>query len=341
MKPLRFAMFGTGFWSRFQLAGWQEVGGVECVALYNRTRSRASDLAAAAGLKIPVYDNPEELLRRERLDFADIVTHPQTHVELTGLAASHGIPIVCQKPMAPSLEESEEMVRVCNAAGVPLYINENWRWQAPIRKLRHLLLDEAIGRPYRARIRMVSGFPIFDNQPFLREQKKFLLVDIGSHILDVARFLFGEAESIYCATHRVQRSIEGEDVATVMLRFHSGVTAVCEMGYAGTPLEVDHFPQTFALIEGDQGSVELAPHYELRVTTKHGNRLVDAAPPRFSWADPSYDVVHASIVPCQANLLAGLRGEKEPETTGADNLRTMNLVYSAYESAQRNEVIRL
>ena len=47
MKPLKFAIFGTGFWSRYQLAGWHEVGGVACVAAYNRTISKAKILAAA------------------------------------------------------------------------------------------------------------------------------------------------------------------------------------------------------------------------------------------------------------------------------------------------------
>jgi predicted dehydrogenase len=69
MRTLRFAIFGTGFWSRFQLAGWRELGGVECVALYNRTRARAEVLAQA--FDVPrVYDDPEALLDREQLVFA-------------------------------------------------------------------------------------------------------------------------------------------------------------------------------------------------------------------------------------------------------------------------------
>ena len=50
---LRFAIFGTGFWSRFQLAAWQELEGVECVAFYNRTRSTAEALNAP-GLSLPI-----------------------------------------------------------------------------------------------------------------------------------------------------------------------------------------------------------------------------------------------------------------------------------------------
>ena len=73
MSTLRFAIFGTGFWSRFQLAAWRELEGIECVALYNRTRSKAEALAAHFGIPA-VYDNPEELLDKEKLDFIDIIT---------------------------------------------------------------------------------------------------------------------------------------------------------------------------------------------------------------------------------------------------------------------------
>ena len=340
-RPLRFALFGTGFWSRFQIAGWQETGGAECVALYNRTAARARELGDLTGLQARVYSDPRVLLKSEQLDFVDIVTNPESHAELTALAASFGLPVVCQTPMAPSWCESKAMVQACRDAGVPLFINENWRWQQPIRKLREILDSGVIGEPYRARIRMVSGFPVFDNQPALREIEKFLLVDIGSHILDVARFLFGEPKSLYCHTQRIQGHIRGEDVATVMLKTGNGGTVLCEMGYAGTPLENDCFPQTFAFVEGDKGSVELRRDYELRITNFSGTKIAHAPPPRYAWADPSYEVVHASIVPCHANLLAGLRGEAMPETTGDDNLKTMRLVHEAYESALCDEVIAL
>src|SRR5690606_22860946 len=112
MAPLRFAMFGTGFWSRFQLSGWNEVGGVECVALYNRTVSRAEQMAADFGVP-RVYASPGELLDNEQLDFIDICTAVETHSPLTKLAASRGLDVVCQKPMAASLEEAEDMLRTC------------------------------------------------------------------------------------------------------------------------------------------------------------------------------------------------------------------------------------
>jgi predicted dehydrogenase len=86
MKNLRFAIFGTGFWARYQLAAWRELKGAECVALYNRTRSKAEVLAHDFGVPA-VYDDPEELLQREQLDFIDIITDVDTHPRFVQLAA--------------------------------------------------------------------------------------------------------------------------------------------------------------------------------------------------------------------------------------------------------------
>lgn len=332
MTPLRFAIFGTGFWSRFQLAAWRELGGVECVALYNRTRSKAEALAAAFGVPA-VYDDPEALLDRERPDFVDIITDVDSHARFVRLAAERGIPAVCQKPMAPTLEEAEAMAAACREAGVPLLIHENWRWQTPIRAFRAVLDAGRIGRVFRARVDFVTGFPVFANQPFLRTLDQFILTDIGTHILDATRFLFGEADGLACLTRRVHADIRGEDVATVMLAMESGAIVTAHMAYAENHLEHDAFPETRIFVEAEAGSAELDLGGWVRETTAEGTFARRHRPPRYAWADPAYDVVHASIVDCHADLLRALRGERAAETTADDNLKTLRLVFGAYRAA--------
>ncbi len=341
MAPLRFAIFGAGFWSHFQLAAWRELPGVECVAVYNRTRSKADAVAQKFNIA-RTYDDADELLRREKLDFVDIITDVDTHSQFVHLAAKHKVPAICQKPLAPTLTEAERMVAVCAEAGVPLLVHENWRWQRPIRALQRILAQNTIGTPFRARIDMISGFPVFKNQPFLKELPQFILTDLGTHILDAARFLFGEASSLYCQTKRVHGDIKGEDVATVMMKMgRAETTVICEMAYAENPLEREVFPQTLIFVEGGKGSIELAPDYTIRLTTAEGATTTRHPPPRYSWADPAYDVVHASIVDCHADLLRALSGKGVAETTGEDNLRTLHLVFGAYASAAANSVVRL
>jgi D-apiose dehydrogenase len=163
MGDLRFALFGASFWARFQLAAWKELKGAQCVAICNRTRSKGEKLAAEFGVPA-VYDDPEELFRRERLDFVDIVTYPFTLSHFVKLAAAHKVPVISQKPMAPSLAVARENLEVCRTAGVPYYVHENWRWQAQLRQLKRVLQSGAIGVPFRARISMVSSFPVFINE---------------------------------------------------------------------------------------------------------------------------------------------------------------------------------
>lgn len=337
MADPRFAVFGCGYWSQFQIAAWQELGGVELVAVYNRTRSKAEALAERFGVPA-VYDDAEALLAGEELDFVDIITSPETHAEFVHLCAPHGVPVICQKPMAPDLRTAEAMACVCREAGVAFMVHENWRWQRPIRELKRALDGSGIGRPFRARITFSNSFPVFDNQPSLAELEQFILTDIGSHILDTVRFLFGEAESLYCRTRRVSAGIKGEDVATVMMEMGAGTTVTCEMSYASR-LEHERFPETYVLAECERGSVELGPDYWLRVTTEEGTIARRYPPPRYAWADPPYDLVQASIVPCNADLLRALQTGQPAETSAEDNLKTMRLVFGAYESAATGQPV--
>lgn len=339
MPKLRFALLGAGFWARFQLAGWLETGLVECVAICDPIEGKAQALAQSFGVA-SVYTDASLLLEQESLDFVDICTSVETHVGLAMQCADKGLNIVCQKPLATSLTDAEALVAYCDARSVRLLVNENWRWQSPIRQLRDSLATGRIGQVFRARIDYRNSFPVFDNQPFLKTLDQFILTDIGPHILDVARFLFGEAESLYCQIHRVHQDIRGEDVASVMMKMASGPIVVCDMSYA-SPREHDRFPETYAEIEGDAGFLELGPDYWLRETLPQGTLAKRYPPPRFDWADPAYDLIHASIVACQTHLARVLLGEETAETDGADNLQTMRLVYGSYDSAASGQAIRM
>jgi D-apiose dehydrogenase len=339
MKELRFAIIGTGYWARYQLAAWNEVSGARCVALYNRTRSKAEALAGEFNIQ-SVYSDAEELIRREQPDFIDIITDVATHSHFVHLAAACKVPVICQKPMARSLAEARQMAESCKIAGVPLLIHENWRWQTPIRALKEVLNEGEVGSIFRARMTYSNSFPVFENQPFLKELDQFILTDVGTHILDAARMLFGEARTLFCRTSRVHADIQGEDVATVVLGMDSGATVTCELSYASR-IEHDRFPETYVLIEGSGGSIELGPDYWIRLTTASGTLARRYPPPLHAWADQRYALAQTAGVACNANLLDALQGRRPAETTAEDNLKTLELVFGAYESARENRVVNV
>ncbi|MBZ5565846.1 MAG: Gfo/Idh/MocA family oxidoreductase [Acidobacteriia bacterium] len=321
-------MFGTGFWAHFQLPAWQELEGVECVAIYDRSRTCGQRFASQ--FHVPAYYvDPEELLQREKLDFVDIVTYPFTLSRFVKMVAAHKIPVISQKPMAPSVAIAEENLRACREAGVPYFIHENWRWQTQLRELKKTLDSGIIGKPVRARISMVSTFPVYLNEPQLKDLEEFILTDTGTHILDIARFYFGEAH------------VKGEDVATVMMMMGGRTTVTCELGYPENHMEHEYFPETMIFVEGDKGTAEIGKDYWLRVTTETGTHARRYPPIWYPWVNPSYHVIHSSIVPCNANFLQALRGEGAAETTGEDNVKTLKLVFAAYESARSGNAVCL
>jgi len=281
------------------------------------------------------------LLRREKPDFVDLVTYPFTLSHFVKMAAAHKTPVISQKPMAPSVEIGEENLKACREAGVPYFIHENWRWQTQLRELKRALASGIIGTPFRARISMVSTFPVYRNEPQLKDLEQFILTDMGTHILDIARFFFGEAQSVYCQVHQVHRDIKGEDVATVMMMMGGRTTVTCELGYPENHMEHDYFPETLIFVEGDKGTAEVAKGYWLRVTTESGTQARRYPPAWRPWFVPGYEVVQSSIVATNANLMQALRGEAAAETTGEDNIKTLKLVFAAYDSARSGNAVRL
>ena len=340
-RNMRFAFFGAGFWARAQMSVWKELSGVQCTAVYNRTRTKGERFAKDFGIP-KVYDNPRELFEKEKIDFVDLCTNPFSLPNFVRMAASYKVPVISQKPMAPSVAIGEELVATCKKAGIKYLIHENWRWQPCLRQFKTVLDSGKIGTPFRARITLVSGYDFYSHEPTLAELEHFLLTDSGTHILDIARLYFGETESVYCVNQRIHPHFKGEDVCTVMMIMNNGKTAVtCELGYPENFYERESFLETMIFVEGDKGSAEVAQDYWIRVTTKSGTFAKQYKPVLYPWMNPAYLACQSGIVPCNQHMLQAMRGDIEAETTGEDNLKTIKLVWACYKSAGKNRVVKL
>ncbi|MBK8882031.1 MAG: Gfo/Idh/MocA family oxidoreductase [Bacteroidales bacterium] len=338
MDKLKFAVLGCGFWSKFQIGAWSELDGAELVAVYNRTASKAQKIADY--FKVPrVYDDPEKLFSNEKLDFVDIITDVDTHSYFVEMAVKHEIKhVICQKPMAPDLKTARSMVKLCSDSGTKLYIHENYRWQAPVRRFKQIVDSGVIGKPFKARVSFLSGYPVFDNQPFLKELDHFILTDMGSHVLDVVRFLFGECDSLWCQTRAVNHGIKGEDLAVILMEMSNGMPVYTEMSYASI-VEHDTFSTLNILVEGEKGSILLGPGFELRTTTRQGTKSEIVVFPSYPWADPDYIVNHESGIHVNLNILEAIQGKTKAENSGEDNLETVRLIWASYESAEKGKKI--
>ncbi|WP_420458771.1 Gfo/Idh/MocA family protein [Neolewinella sp.] len=334
---MTIGVIGCGFWSGYQVAAWREADPTLQFVFCDRQAQKAQALADRFGAAA-VYTDADDLFRDARVDAVDIITNPGTHAALTLGASERGLPVICQKPLATDQATATDAVARCRERGVALYVHENFRWQRPIRHLKMLIDGGEVGRPFRAHLHFNSRFPVFDNQPELARLERFVLADLGVHLLDVCRYLFGEARRVYCVTQQVNATIRGEDVASILLRMQNGMICTVELSYA-TVTDLECFPQTLAEVEGEAGTIRLLPNFEYVITTRATTRRERIELPTYDWVNPLYAVAQSAMVPLHQQFLRGLRSGDVVETTGADNLRTLALTYAAYRSADTGRAI--
>lgn len=329
-KPLSFALVGAGFWARYQIAAWREVPGIRLSAICDLDRVRAESLAAE--FEIPrVYASASAMLEHESLDFLDIATGPESHLPLVTAAARRKIPVICQKPMALKYPDCEEMVRVCDEAGVSLSIHENFRWQTPMRRIREILRGGTIGPVFRAHLQFSHGdLAFFERQPYLYTQPHFAMFDMGPHLLDLARCFLGEPIRIQAREMSVDPHFTGADIVSIVMDFPHA-RCHCELSWRTSGCEVH--------LEGSTGAISWFADGRLTVESKAGAFTETLIPKHYSWADPKYGFAHPSIVDTNSHLAAALKGERSAESSGSDNLKTMRLLHLALISSQSGEMM--
>ncbi|TGQ40657.1 Gfo/Idh/MocA family oxidoreductase [Mesorhizobium sp. M00.F.Ca.ET.216.01.1.1] len=339
MTELHGALIGCGFFAVNQMHAWHDIAGASIVAICDRDPERLAIVGDQFGITRR-YADAAALFAGEDLDFVDIATTAPSHRPLVEMAAQHRVPAICQKPLAPSLADAKAMVKACADAGVPLMVHENFRWQSPIQAVRAVLDSGDIGTPFFGRISFRSGYDVFSGQPYLATGKRFIIEDLGIHILDIARFLLGDVSTITARTARINPDIAGEDVATMLMDHKGGATSVVDCSYA-TRLATEPFPETLIELDGSDGTIRLGHGYRLTVTGRNGTVVSDVSPPLLSWASRPWHNIQESVVTIQRHWVDCLANGTEPATSGVDNLKTFALVEAAYDSAASRETVQL
>lgn len=337
MSELNGALIGCGFFAINQMHAWNDVDGARIVAICDRDPERLKIVGDQFGIERR-YSDANALFSDGGFDFVDIATTVQSHRILVEMAAQHKVPAICQKPFAKTLADAKAMVAACRAAGVPLMVHENFRWQRPIQAVRKVLDEGSIGTPFWGRFSFRSGYDVFSGQPYLAEGERFIIEDLGIHTLDIARYILGDVRSVTARTKRVNPRIKGEDVATILLDHESGATSIVDVSYA-TKLSKEPFPETLIEIDGSEGTIRLTQGYQLEVTNANGTATDDVSPILLSWASRPWHNIQESVYAIQQHWVDKLKQGAEHSTSGADNLKTFALVEGAYESAASGQTV--
>jgi predicted dehydrogenase len=339
--PLKGALIGCGYVSQYHLAAWPRVANARLVAVCDTDGERVEKAIERCPGARAYSDVAEMFDKEEELDFVEICTQPDSHRELVELAARRGLNILCQKPAALVRSDFRAMIDACVTTGVRLMIHENWRYRPWYRAMRSEIDAGAIGRPIRLRIAHRETRALraggFGPQPYHATMPRLILMDMGCHLVDTARYLIGEIQTVSATIGHFGRQNRGEDVATLSVYFAGGSLGLLDMTWCAAPeLARAEWALNQTVAEGSAGSLRLMADGSLELLSPTGKRER-----RPVLLPPDDEVYVEGYVATQQHFIAGLLSGEEHETRASDNLKTMDVVWAAYRSAEEGRTLSM
>lgn len=318
--------------------------GIHPVAICSRTIETARNVAERHSIET-VHATTLQLLSDPRIEVVDIAVPPDCLLPTIREVVRHERirGVLAQKPLGVNLDEAREIVRLCDEAGITLCVNQNMRYDQSVRACETLLREAALGEPVLATIDM-RAIPHW--MPWQERQGWATCRIMSIHHLDAMRFWFGNPARVYCSFRPDPRTqfphVDG--IGLYILEYDSGLRCmICDDVWTGPAREGGqadlgiHYriEGTLGLAKGTIGW----PTYPERTPSTLDYTLASSG----EWHRPRWQEVwfpDAFLGP-MAELLVSLERGESPAMSGADNLRTMELVDACYQSAKEKRAIEL
>ncbi|WP_121614547.1 Gfo/Idh/MocA family protein [Virgibacillus halodenitrificans] len=338
MDKLKVAVIGCGSIARHRhLLEYQANSEVVITAVCDIVQERADEMAERYHAK--AYTDYEELLQNEDVDAVSICVPNYLHAPVSIAALNAKKNVLCEKPMATSREEAEDMIKAAKKHNRKLMIAHNQRFVPSHQKAKELIASGAIGKIYSFRTTFGHGGPegwSADGRDswFFEKDKAFIgaMGDLGVHKADLIRYLLGEEFTNVAAF--VETSAKGDtdvdDNAVCILKSESGVIGTLVASWAYNAKE-----DNSTIIYGENAILRLEEHpmYSLVAQYKNG------------------DVVNYELGEIQTNESGGqttthvidhfvqsILEDKEPLVTGEEGKKSLEIILSAIESSELNKI---
>ncbi|MFN8523999.1 MAG: Gfo/Idh/MocA family oxidoreductase [Chloroflexota bacterium] len=304
----------------------------DLVAVCKRDRQAAQAFADRHGAR-RAYDDYRAVLADPDVDAVYVATTPQRHLEEVLAAAAAGKHVLCEKPLAMTVEEAERMRGVCAGAGVQLMVCFYQRFSARNQKIKELLEQGAIGRVVEARwsssSRQSQRVEAWRQDP--AQSGGGPLMDVGVHCIDLMRYLLGEPGQVVAMTDTLAGTYPVEDTSTVMFRLAGGAHAVISTHWSA--LDPNQTRSSRLEIMGTEGSIISTPLQDkfsrgtLTVVTRDGEEVLQ-------FDRSTHEVVLAEFA-------AALEEGRPPSVNGDDGVAAQRILEAAYRSSATGALVRL
>jgi UDP-N-acetylglucosamine 3-dehydrogenase len=239
-QKLRAGVIGGGAIAQAcHLPGYAKNKYVDLVAVADPVVARHRE-ALAAYPGIATYKNYQAMLRTEDLDVVSVCTPNVYHAKQAIASFEAGCHVLCEKPMALSLDDADAIIAAGKAARRKLMIGFTHRTLRGNQKIKTMLADRAIGKPFMMRMRLAHGGPIpgWAKDDWFYNKRKAgggALLDMGIHAIDLCNWFMGPVKSVSATTATIIKKIPVDDNAVLNLEFKSGALGYIEVGWTSKP----------------------------------------------------------------------------------------------------------
>jgi predicted dehydrogenase len=322
---MRVAVIGTGRISKFHFEAWKAIEGADVVAVCDVNADRARSRAEQYGVPA-VYSSLAELLDKEEIDGLDIAAPSRAHGEILRLAAARKMPCLCQKPLGKDYAEAKAIITEV-APKTLLMINENRRYLPYFSAAREWIAQGLLGdirdatlTAYRSQFlpgpdgkytgtaAIVVGPRLYVNEGMI-------------HQIDVMRSLLGPMHVIACRMLHTGAGLEGDTVCTLFMETKAGAPVVI----AGNNVAIGYTDRFNDKVEIHGSKASLI--WDGTVL-----RLLGPEPKEIAFdTKDKYDEIYQSCFTSAARIFRNaVMDGGSFETTGPDNLETLEIVEEAY-----------
>lgn len=338
-RKITIALVGCGRISKNHFESIKNNEAYQLVAVCDNDENLAQTAGDTYGGKI--YFDFEKMLKAEKPDLVSICTPSGTHPILTEIAASHGVNVITEKPMATDWQAGVRMVSACDEANVRLFVVKQNRRNQTLQLLKSAIDAGRFGKIYHVGINVYWTRPqeyydqaswrgtwAMDGGAFMNQ---------ASHYVDLLHWLIGPVKRVHAMTGTLARDIEAEDTGVVNLEWENGALGamnVCMLTYP------KNFEGSITIL-GEKGTVRVGgvavneiKHWQFEDESNEDDKIQKASYETtsvYGFGHPLY----------YQNVVEVMRGEIEPETDGHEGLKSLELLSAIYTSSHQNKTVML
>lgn len=341
MNKLNVGVIGCGSIAKYRhLPEYALNEHVNIAAVCDINEDRAKEIAKQYHAKC--YTNYEELLADQEIAAVSVCTPNYLHAPVSIAALKAGKHVLCEKPMATTKQEAEDMIEAAKLSGKKLMIAHNQRFVPSHRKAKEIIESGQIGKIFS--FRTAFGHPGPESWSadgkdswFFRKREAVMgaMGDLGIHKADLIRYLLGEEVSEVAAFVETlaKEQTDVDDNAVCILKTESGIIGTLAASWSYNGKE-----DNSTIIYGEKGMIRLEddPEYSLVVQYKNG------------------EAVHYKLGAIQSNeeggqskshvidhFVSSIVNDEEPAVTGLDGMKSLLVILAAFEAADSKKVVRI